>query len=111
MRVPYQDFPVSPPEVFPEGQRDYAPILRIRLSSTRHSPPTKFLEVWVDSGSPYCYFHANLGRAMGIRVEKGKRSVCSYKNRSTKEHEDHEESRAKALRGPSCSSWIILWRT
>ena len=27
--------------------------------------------VWVDSGAPYCYFHANIGRSIGLKIESG----------------------------------------
>jgi hypothetical protein len=37
----------------------------------KHSPPTKRFEAWIDSGSPDTYFHASVGRAIGIKVETG----------------------------------------
>jgi hypothetical protein len=37
----------------------------------RHSPPTKWIESWVDSGSHVCMFHANVCRSLGINLEDG----------------------------------------
>ena len=28
-------------------------------------------EAFVDSGSPYCYFHSSIGKAIGIKIESG----------------------------------------
>jgi hypothetical protein len=50
----------------------WQPLLSVRLSnSAKHSPPTSLFEAFVDSGSPYCYFHASIGKAIGIKVESG----------------------------------------
>jgi len=38
----------------------------------KHSPPTKSIECWVDSGSHVCLFHASVCHSLGIkRVEDG----------------------------------------
>jgi len=67
--------PYSHSAVFNE-QHVYHPILTARLSNPRrHSPPTDRFDAFVDSGSPDCYFHADIGRAVGIRIEDGQKSA------------------------------------
>jgi len=56
---------------FPKETYSWAPILNVRLSY-RHSPPTKSLECWIDSGADVCIFHAGICHSLGIqRVEDG----------------------------------------
>jgi hypothetical protein len=45
--------------------------LNVRLIH-RHSPPSKPIECWVDSGSHICLFHGSLCQSLGIRnIEDG----------------------------------------
>lgn len=48
-------------------------MLNVRLSY-RHSPPTKSIECWIDSGAGVCIFHASICHSLGIRrLEDGVR--------------------------------------
>jgi len=59
---------VSP--AFPNEAIHWAPLLNVKLIQKHTS--TKWIECYVDSGSPSCMFHANLCKPLGIRkVEKG----------------------------------------
>jgi hypothetical protein len=37
----------------------------------KHSPPTKWIESWVDSGAHSCMFHAGFCKALGIDLKSG----------------------------------------
>jgi hypothetical protein len=64
--------PGGPHPAFPRDDVVWQPILKVKLSyPAKHSAPTKFFDAFVDSGSPYCYFHASVGRAIGIKIESG----------------------------------------
>jgi hypothetical protein len=48
------------------------PVLNVKVDyPAKHSPPTKRFEAVVDSGSPFCFFQADIGKAIGIRIEDG----------------------------------------
>lgn len=47
----------------------YRPIIPIELTHTK----TFSYEVLVDSGADICIFHADIGRAIGLDIEKGER--------------------------------------
>lgn len=72
MRVNCKVWPLANPHpAFPTERFHWAPLLNIKLTH-QHSPPTKWLECFVDSGSPSCMFHASLCRPLGIeRLEDG----------------------------------------
>ena len=58
---------------FPKEAFHWAPLINIRLIH-QHSPPSKPIEAWVDSGAHGCLFHAGICRSLGItRVEDGLR--------------------------------------
>lgn len=70
MRRKYTRIPVArPPSVFRDASPLWVPYLFVRLGANRHETP-KFRAL-VDSGSPYCIFHATLGELIGIEIEKG----------------------------------------
>ena len=73
MRFPYKSWPLNPPHpAFPKEGTQWVPILHVKLNyPAKHSPPTRRFEAFVDSGSPDCFFHADIGRAIGIRIEDG----------------------------------------
>jgi len=51
------------------------PILNVRISNpATHSRPTSRFEAIVDSGAPDCYFHSDIGQAIGLKVDRGIRS-------------------------------------
>ena len=72
LRLPCKVWPTPQPHpAFPNEQFHWAPLINVRLVH-RHSPPSKSIECWVDSGSHVCLFHASLCHSLGIkRVEDG----------------------------------------
>jgi hypothetical protein len=66
-------WPGSRHPAFPNETFHWAPLANVRLIY-QHSPPTKFIECWVDSGSHTCVFHAGYCRSLGIRLEDGIKS-------------------------------------
>ncbi|MCR4341554.1 MAG: hypothetical protein NUW01_16880 [Gemmatimonadaceae bacterium] len=73
MRFSYKVIPLQNPHpAFPKETSMWIPVLHVRINnSAKHSPPTKRFEAIVDSGAPECYFHADIGKAIGIRLEDG----------------------------------------
>lgn len=66
MRFPYKTYPDN------KGGFDWWALLPVQISNpAKHSPPTKRFEALVDSGASRCIFHASLGRAIGLNIEKG----------------------------------------
>lgn len=72
MRVNCKVWPVQKTNpAFPKETFSWVPVLKVKLIH-KHSPPTKWIECVVDSGSPWCLFHAQLCRHLGIRkLESG----------------------------------------
>jgi hypothetical protein len=72
LRFPCKVFPLPEPHpAFPKQQSKWAPIVNVRLSR-QHSPPTRTIECWIDSGADVCIFHAGICHSLGInRVEDG----------------------------------------
>ena len=72
MKFPCKVFPLEEPHpAFPKAASSWAPIVPVRLSH-RHSPPTKSIECWIDSGADVGIFHAGLCHSLVIRrVEDG----------------------------------------
>lgn len=61
----------KPHPAFPKETLHWAPLLNVKLIY-RHSPPTKWIESFVDSGAAVCMFHASICKQLGIkRVEDG----------------------------------------
>jgi len=70
LRVPYKIFPLTTPEpALPNERETWVPILNVSLI-IGHAPTRKF-EAIVDSGSPSCLFHADIGKAHGLKIESG----------------------------------------
>jgi len=70
LHFPYKVFPISKPEPgFRNEKESWVPVLNVSLI-IGHSPTRKF-EAIVDSGSPSCLFHADIGKAHGLKVEEG----------------------------------------
>jgi hypothetical protein len=66
LRFPYK---ISPSR---KGSSDWLALLPVQISNpAKHSPPTKKFDAMVDSGASECVFHASLGRAIGLIIEKG----------------------------------------
>ena len=67
MRFPCEILPgLGNRPAFPNESQAWAPILNTRLSH-QHSPPTKSLACWIDSGADACIFHAGICHSLGIR--------------------------------------------
>lgn len=47
----------------------FRPVVNVQLIH-RHAQTQRF-EAIVDTGSPYCFFHSSIGRAIGIKIEDG----------------------------------------
>ena len=61
----------NPHPAFRDETFHWLPILPIRIIYG-HSPPSRRIEAIVDSGSPYCMFHAGICQSLGIRrIEDG----------------------------------------
>ena len=68
MRVTYKPFPFRNRGV-PEQTRVWRPILTVQIICG-HAKSKRFDAV-VDTGSDYCLFHANIGAAIGIKIDQG----------------------------------------
>ena len=74
MKLPCKSWPLAHAHpAFPKELTDWGWIIKVKLSH-KHSPQTKWFEAWVDSGSPWCLFHADICPALGIRLESGVQS-------------------------------------
>lgn len=73
MRFNYKVVPLTTPHpAFPNDTSIWMPVLSVKIDNpATHSPPTKRFEAVVDSGAPDCYFHASIGRAIGLKIENG----------------------------------------
>lgn len=71
MRFDYKIVPVQQPHpAFPDRTSNWAPWLPVRLSYG-HGPQSPRFEALIDSGAADCLFHADIGRALKITVDKG----------------------------------------
>lgn len=71
MKFDCKVWPGDPHPAFKDQEFTWLPVLPVRLIY-KHSPPSHRVEAIVDSGSPYCLFHASLCKSLGIkRVEDG----------------------------------------
>ena len=77
MHVKYKIVPISAPDPAHPGVTSlWMPILNVSINNpTTHSPQTRRFEAVVDSGAPDCYFHGNIGRAIGLKIDKGTKST------------------------------------
>ena len=73
MRYQCKVYPGSSHAAFPKEAFHWAPLLNVKLIY-RHSPPTKWIEAFVDTGAHTCMFHAGFCRSLGIRLEDGIKS-------------------------------------
>lgn len=70
VRIAYKVLPlVQPHPIYPGQTYTWTPILNVNLmyNHTRSSR----VEAVVDSGSPWCLFHADVGLGIGIDITKG----------------------------------------
>lgn len=66
-------WPGSSHPAFPKEAFHWAPLLNVKLTY-KHSPPTKWIEAFADTGAHSCIFHADFCRSLGIRLEDGTES-------------------------------------
>lgn len=71
MRIPYKPNPVKGVAGFQKLDVHWVPMMTVAIVH-RHRTSRRF-EAVVDSGSPWCLFHAQIGESIGLKVTKGKR--------------------------------------
>ena len=72
--VPYKIYPLKHPSVaLPGAKETWVPILNVAII-VGHATSKRF-EAVVDSGSPVCLFHAQIGKQLGLKIESGKHDV------------------------------------
>jgi len=76
VRFNYKSYPVRIPDpAFPDDKFSWHPVLPVRLNYPQKHNTTPSFEAFVDSGSPYCYFRTDIGRALGIKIGSGAQSA------------------------------------
>jgi hypothetical protein len=66
VKFAYKNYPTN------KAGDDWWATLQVQLANpAKHSPPTKRFEVLIDSGAAICIFHANIGQAIGLKIEDG----------------------------------------
>lgn len=70
LKLPYRKYP--------DGQARagfiYAATVPVNISlPAKNSPRSKRFEAIIDSGASQCIFHASIGRAIGLEIEKGEK--------------------------------------
>ena len=73
MKYQCKVWPGSSQPAFPKETFRWAAVINVKLTH-RHSPPTKFIEAWVDTGAHCCMFHASFCKSLGIKLEDGIKS-------------------------------------
>jgi hypothetical protein len=71
IRIPYKVLPVAgaDPRVPSGASMAWVPLLNVMVIY-KHAK-TKRIEAYVDSGAPTCLFHADVGRALGMKIGEG----------------------------------------
>lgn len=74
----FRCLPVDPPAptAFKERDIEWFPALQIRVWRKRGKPSRKFIAI-ADTGSSFCLFQADIGRAIGLDVESGEQYPIS----------------------------------
>jgi hypothetical protein len=68
LKLPYKKYP----DPQSRGGFFYAATVPVNIALPEHnSPRSKRFEAIIDSGASQCIFHSNIGRAIGLQVEKG----------------------------------------
>jgi hypothetical protein len=70
LKLPYQKYP--------DGQARagffYAATVPVNIAlPAKNSPRSKRFDAIIDSGASQCIFHASIGRAIGLEIEKGEK--------------------------------------
>ena len=69
LRIPYKPLPVKGNPGFPNLDVHWLPMLTVGVIYN-HATSKRF-EAVVDSGSPWCLFHAQIGESIGIKIDTG----------------------------------------
>ena len=68
LKIPYKKYPAP----YAPGGFFSAAVLLVNIAPpAKNSPRSKRFEAIIDSGASQCIFHANIGRAIGLEIEKG----------------------------------------
>lgn len=68
LKVPYKKYPTT----YTKSGFFYSAVLPINIAlPAKNSPRTKRFEAVIDSGATNCLFHASIGQAIGLDIEKG----------------------------------------
>ena len=66
LKLPYKKFPDG------KGGFTFHAILHVNIAlPEKNAPRSKRVEAIIDSGASRCIFHASLGRAIGLQIDKG----------------------------------------
>ena len=71
MRIPYKPLPVKGSPGFENLDVHWVPMMTVALIH-RHVTSRR-IEAIVDSGSPWCLFHAQIGESIGVKVDAGQK--------------------------------------
>lgn len=75
MRVPYTRVDLDSPSPMHGGAKTiWEPMIVVRIGLPKRTPSPRF-RAYVDSGSPFCIFKAELGELIGINVEQGEKDM------------------------------------
>jgi hypothetical protein len=70
IKFPYQKYP----DTQARGGFFYAATIPVNIAlPAKNSPRSKRFDAVIDSGASQCIFHASIGRAIGLDIEKGER--------------------------------------
>jgi hypothetical protein len=71
LRIPYKKYPADEAP----GGFFYAATVPVNIAlPATNSPRSKRFDGIIDSGASGCLFHASIGRAIGLEIEKGQKS-------------------------------------
>lgn len=70
MKFPYLKFPSKPNPAFPDRKGGKRPVIPIEVKYKGNA--IKYLAL-IDSGADFCIFHTEIGKAIGINIDKGKK--------------------------------------
>ena len=74
IKLPYQKYP--DPQA--RGGFFYAATVAVNIAlPAKNSPRSKRFDAIIDSGASQCIFHASIGRAIGLEIEKGELVVTN----------------------------------
>lgn len=70
LKLPYQKYPDGQAR----GGFFYAATVPVNIAlPAKNSPRSKRFDAIIDSGASQCIFHASIGRAIGLEIEKGEK--------------------------------------